>query len=81
MSPGKYGVVADAELHLAFNALLVLQHFFPIDFELLAEHDRSDKCICVVRRLDAAGPQVSFGFKLLAAFAVVELPKCCARTR
>ena len=74
MPPGKYGVAADAELHLAFNAFLVLDHFFPIDFELLAEHDRSDERIGPVRRLNAACPQVSFAFKLLAAFTVVELP-------
>jgi hypothetical protein len=43
MLPGKYGVAADAELHLAFNAFLVLEHFFPIDMGLSPEHDCPDE--------------------------------------
>jgi hypothetical protein len=31
------------KLHLAFDPFLVLDRFSPIDFELLAEHDRPDE--------------------------------------
>jgi hypothetical protein len=48
MPPWKYGVAADAELHLAFDSFLILQHFFPINLGLSPEHDCSDERIGAV---------------------------------
>ena len=73
MTPGENRTAANAELHLAFDFFPVLHHFFPIDLGLSPEHDCSDERIGAVRRLNAAGSQVRFALKVLAAFTVVEL--------
>ena len=48
MPPGKYGVAAYAEVHLAFDSFPVLQLCFPIDSGLLAEHNCAYECIGAV---------------------------------
>jgi hypothetical protein len=41
--PWKYGVAADAELHLAFDSFLILEQFFPIDWGIPSKYDSPHK--------------------------------------
>jgi hypothetical protein len=67
MPPGEYGVAANAKTLAASDLVVDSAAFLPVGLSAAnPEHDRSDKCICAVRRLDAADSQVSFAFKPFA---------------